>query len=86
MMRPALAGIWCDYCKDQWGKVAGQWHAKAMTQAHVTIFSELPQSRAGQRSYCKRHMDEVCNWPDGLIYTFQDQIADALARKEPIHV
>lgn len=86
MIRPSVFGIWCDYCKDQWGKVGGHWHPKAMTQAHVTITSELAESKSMSRSYCKRHMDEVCTWSDGLIYTFADQIADAIARKEVIYV
>jgi hypothetical protein len=45
--------VWCDYCKDKWGKNKdGSWHEKAQVKAWVTIASEGAKSKGQVRHYC----------------------------------
>jgi hypothetical protein len=78
MIRRALNGIWCDYCKSRYGKNKdGSWHENAMAQATVTIVSTLPQSKGVTRSYCRKCLEDVQNWPDGTIFDIPAQIRAA---------
>jgi hypothetical protein len=49
MITKSEPGIWCDYCKTQWGRVKNVWHEKAMTEASITITSVNPKSH-GQKA------------------------------------
>ena len=49
--------VFCDYCKDQWGKNRdGSWHEKAQVKAWVTIRSEHKKSQGQLRHYCMAHV------------------------------
>ena len=49
----AAHNVWCDYCKDAWGKNKdGTWHTKAMKQSWVTIHSTSPRSKGQVRHLC----------------------------------
>jgi len=51
--------VFCDYCKDQWGKNKdGSWHEKAQVKAWVTIKSELAKSKGQIRHLCMAHVRE----------------------------
>jgi hypothetical protein len=59
MITKSEPGIWCDYCKTQWGRVKNVWHEKAMTEASITITSVNPKSHGQKRHYCQAHVLEV---------------------------
>lgn len=81
MIRRSYMGVWCDYCKLEWGKLkSGQWHPKAQAQAVVTIES----SNGLERSYCRKCMDEVSNWPDGTTFSVVDQVNYANAHRPKV--
>lgn len=52
MITKADTGIWCDYCKLQWGKVKNEWHPKAQTQAIWTVYG-VHKSKGQKRHYCQ---------------------------------
>jgi hypothetical protein len=73
MIRRANSGVYCDYCKAQWGKLKdGTWHIKAQTQASVTCYSITKPNV--QRSYCAPCLAMVQAWPDGSVFTLPEQI------------
>jgi len=74
MIREANRGIWCDYCKDQWGKLGNNWHPKAMTQAWVTIYSQSPKSKGQKRSYCNPCATSLMQWPTGELFTLNQMV------------
>jgi hypothetical protein len=75
MIREAAKGIWCDYCKDRYGRdKTGQWSLKAMKQAWVTIISESERAKGIRRSYCRDCADAVTNWYDGSMFTLTMQV------------
>ena len=75
MIVKAASGTYCDICKAQWGKMKdGTWHLKAMTPAWVTTKSELPKSKGISRSYCRRCISDIEQWPDGSLFTLKSQI------------
>lgn len=77
MIREANRGIWCDYCKDQWGKVGShpqRWHEKAMSQAWVTIYSQNEKSKGQKRSYCNPCATTLMQWPTGELFTLHAQV------------
>lgn len=84
MIRRSYMGVWCDYCKLEWGKLkSGAWHPNAQTQAIVTIES----SNGLERSYCRKCMDEVSTWPDGTTFTLIEQVEIGKRdRKAVLHV
>jgi hypothetical protein len=78
MIRRANSGVYCDYCKAQWGKLKdGTWHIKAQTQASVTCYSITKPNV--QRSYCAPCLAMVQNWPDGTVFSLPEQIEYARA-------
>ena len=78
MIRRANTGVYCDYCKAQWGKLKdGTWHEKAQTQASVTCYSI--QKPNLQRSYCIQHIAEVQAGPNGSIFSLPEQMEYAKA-------
>ena len=80
MIRRALNGIWCDYCKSRYGKNKdGSWNQNAMAQATVTIISTTKRSKGVTRSYCRKCLDEVQNWPDGTVWDIPSQVKFAEA-------
>jgi hypothetical protein len=49
----ASRGIWCDTCKNQFGKDKfGNWNPKAQVQAWITEISEGVRARGNTRSLC----------------------------------
>ena len=74
MIRAADTNLWCDYCKDQWGKLGKNWHPMAMTKAYLTVTSQAPKSKGIKRSYCQGHIDEISNWPKGDLFTLYAQV------------
>jgi hypothetical protein len=71
MIRHSNLGVWCDYCKVEWGKLkSGEWHANAKRQALITITSES----GAERHYCRSCMDLVSAWPDGTSFTMVAQV------------
>ena len=80
MIREAAKGIWCDYCKDHYGRAKdGSWTLRAMTQAWVTITSESQRAKGIKRSYCRPCADAVTNWYDGSMFTLSMQVEMAKA-------
>ena len=78
MISRANTGVYCDYCKAQWGKLKdGSWHEKAKTQASVTCYSITKPDR--QRSYCTQHIAEIQATPSGAIFTLPEQMEYAKA-------
>jgi hypothetical protein len=78
MIREASRGVWCDYCKDRYGKDrTGQWNLKAMKQAWVTITSESERAKGIKRSYCRECADLVTRWHDGSLFTLNAQVEAA---------
>jgi len=78
MISRANTGVYCDYCKAQWGKLKdGTWHEKAQTQASVTCYSINKPNL--QRSYCVPCLAIVQNWPGGGIFSLPEQIEYAKA-------
>ena len=71
----AASGVWCDYCKAQYGKDRyGQWNLKAQSPAWVTVVSELAKSKGQVRHYCRRCVDEIEQWPTGELFTLRAQV------------
>ena len=86
MIREARRGIWCDYCKDHYGKdKTGQWNLKAMKQAWVTITSTSNRGKGIKRSYCRECVDQVTQWYDGSLFTLNAQV-DLAKAGEVLHV
>ena len=53
MVKYAAAGIWCDLCKQQWGKDKYKnWHPRAQKQAWITEISEGIRAKGLTRSLC----------------------------------
>lgn len=76
MIVKAPEGRWCDYCKSQWGKVKGDWHPRAKTQAVVLCISETHLGENNERAYCLDHRAELSTWHDGSIWSLADQMAE----------
>jgi len=70
----APAGRYCDYCKAQWGRVKGDWHPKAKTQAIVVCTSETHQGKFNERAYCEAHRAEISTMPDGSVWPLNEQM------------
>ena len=78
MIIRANMGVYCDYCKAQWGKLKdGTWHEKAKNQASVTCYSITKPER--QRSYCVQHIAEVQATSSGSVFTLPEQMEYAKA-------
>ena len=79
MITKSDPGIWCDYCKSQWGRVKNVWHEKAMTEASITITSVNPKSHGQKRHYCQAHALEVTTFTnttthEAYRWSLQDQV------------
>ena len=86
MIREAAKGIWCDYCKDHYGKAKdGSWNLKAQRQAWVTIISESQRAKGIKRSYCRECAEQVSQWHDGSMFTLTMQV-DLAKAGEVLHV
>ena len=71
----AAKNVWCDYCKDQWGKNKdGSWHTKAMKQSWVTIVSESHKAKGQVRNYC---LECVRDGEHSVKLTLTQQVAYA---------
>jgi hypothetical protein len=70
----AAMGVYCDYCKYQFGKLKGNWHPKAMTQAVVTAVSESKRARGLTRSYCQACLDIVQQGDGNSKFTLPAQL------------
>jgi hypothetical protein len=80
MIVKAPEGRWCDYCKNEWGKVKydgpgqTQWHLKARTAAVVLCISETPLGKNNERAYCADHRAELSEWAQGEVWPLVDQM------------
>ena len=80
MITKADPGIWCDYCKTQWGRVkGGTWHALATTQANWTVHSKSPKSNTKKRHYCEKCLLAVTRFDStfkqpGYFWALKDQV------------
>lgn len=53
MIKEAPRGVWCDLCKEQYGRSkTGQWNAKAQAQAWVIEVSEGVRAKGLTRARC----------------------------------
>ena len=73
----AAPGIYCDYCKDRWGKVQvdgrSEWHTNAQKPASYTVLSNHPKSKGTRRHYCNACAVEVQTWADGTVWSLPEQ-------------
>jgi hypothetical protein len=76
----AKSGVYCDYCKDEWGTVKDdqgrtQWHKLAMRQALITTISETHlQGEPIMRSFCGTCLQLSSRAADGSLWTIEEQI------------
>ena len=87
MIREAVRGVWCDYCKDKygWNAQLRDWNLKAKKQAWVTVVSESQRGNGIRRSYCLECANEITTWHDGSIFTLNQQ-CEAAKAGEVLHV
>lgn len=89
MIRRPPDGVWCCYCKDEWGKVridgTFQWHALAKTPAIYSVISETSKAKGITRSYCRAHSRYITEWHNGELFTLMKQV-DLAAGIEVLHV
>ena len=78
----AARGVWCDYCKDRWGKVGQEWHTNAMKPASYTVVSSHPKSQNVNRNYCHACAVEVATWPDGSVWHITEQTEYLMKQEE----
>ena len=86
MIGRAASGVWCDYCKDAWGQVKGEWHLKAKTPAWIAIKSERPLAKGITRNYCAEHAQALTIDANGNPFPFEEQTSYIRDRIEVAHV
>ena len=102
MITKSEPGIWCDYCKTQWGirpnwfnevdkpdpyKDASKWHKRATTLAVITVTSVNPKSHGQKRHYCETHVLDVTTFTNTTTHeAYRWSLQDQVKAVAPIQL
>jgi hypothetical protein len=102
MITKSEPGIWCDYCKTQWGKRPNWfnevdkpdpykdstgWHKRATTVAVITVTSVNPKSHGQKRHYCEFHALDVTTFTNTTTHeAYRWSLQDQVKAVAPIQL